>query len=135
MSYPPGDFLPVSEDIMITAVTLSKHVVKHVLYINIFLNFFLNMLCIFIYIYIYISPSAPLLAEATEEGTGVRNEQCDTCSESHPAFVAAGFCETEVGLVCSIISGKFHCLINFHFYNLHTSPCLLQVGHQVGDGG
>lgn len=106
MSYPPGDFLQVSEDILVTAATLFKRVVKHVLYTNIYiLFFFLNGLCIFfIYIYIYISPSAPSLAEATGKGTGVRNEQRDTCSESRPAFVAAGFCETEVGLVISIMS-------------------------------
>lgn len=37
--HPPGDFLWVSGDILVTAVTLLKGIVKHVFYINIHLGF------------------------------------------------------------------------------------------------
>lgn len=85
-----------------------------VLYKHIFvLCFFFKLVVYFLYIYFYISLSASSLARATRKGTRLRNEQCDTCSESHPAFVAAGLCEMEVGLVCSIISGKFPYLGSF----------------------
>lgn len=40
MSYPPGDFLQVSEDILVTAATLFKRAVKYVLYTNIYILFF-----------------------------------------------------------------------------------------------